>query len=80
MSNNLFPYRPIIKLKNRNTIYYRKDGNKFGRRKMNLLKNLGLLPKQFGVLIEVSFSIDDLSAFMMSPSQNHLMFYLEDDR
>lgn len=67
MSNNLFPYRPIIKLRNRKSIYYRKDGNKLGKRKLELLDKRGLLPTQFGVLIEISFTITDLSSCMMAP-------------
>ena len=67
MSNNLFPYRPIIKLRNRKSIYYRKDGNKLGKRKLELLDKRGLLPTQFGVLIEVTFTITDLSSCMMTP-------------
>lgn len=67
MSNNLFPYRPIIKLRNRKSIYYRKDGNKLGKRKLELLDKRGLLPTQFGVLIEFTFTITDLSSCMMTP-------------
>lgn len=67
MSTNLFPYRPIIKHRNRKSIYYRKDGNKLGKRKLELLDKRRLLPNQFGVLIEVTFSITDLSSCMMSP-------------
>lgn len=67
MSTNLFPYRPIIKLRNRKSIYYRKDGNKLGKRKLELLDKLRLLPNQFGVLMEVTFTITDLSSCMMTP-------------
>ena len=67
MSESLFPYRPIIKLRNRKSIYYRKDGNKYGRRKLELLNKRGLLPTQFGVLIEFTFTITDLSSCMMTP-------------
>lgn len=67
MAKELFPYSPTIKLRNRKSIYYRKDGNKYGRRKLELLNKRGLLPTQFGVLIEFTFTITDLSSCMMTP-------------
>ncbi len=73
MSEPLFPYRPIIKLRNRKSIYYRKDGNKLGKRKLELLDKRGLLPTQFGVLIEFTFSITDLSSCMMTPINTEVL-------
>ena len=73
MSEPLFPYRPIIKLRNRKSIYYRKDGNKLGKRKLELLDKLRLLPNQFGVLVEVIFTITDLSSCMMTPINTEVL-------
>lgn len=73
MVKELFPYRPIIKLRNRKSIYYRKDGNKLGKRKLELLDKRGLLPTQFGVLMEVTFTITDLSSCMMTPINLEVM-------
>lgn len=73
MVKELFPYRPIIKLRNRKSIYYRKDGNKYGRRKLELLNKRGLLPNQFGVLVEVILTITDLSSCMMTPINTEVL-------
>ncbi len=39
----------IVKFKNRNHSYYRKDDNKLGNRKLERLEKLGLLPVFYGV-------------------------------
>lgn len=57
----------ILKLKNRNQIYYRRDGNKLGKQKYTLLCKRQLLPTVIGNNFNMSVSITDLSKYMQCP-------------